>query len=138
MRIAFVEELEQHWRAKYGNTSEFAPYSKSQEFGPDIQLLFNTYNSERAQKIGQIRANIAKAQEETTKNLTLALERGEQLEIMSQKADTIKESAQAFHREANNVKSAMCWQKWRFRILIIVILLALIGVIVAVIFILKK
>ena len=68
-------------------------------------------------KIGIIKDNIHKSQEQTSLNIKLALERGEKLNEMSQKADTIKESAQAFHREAGKVKSQMFWQKWRWIII---------------------
>jgi vesicle-associated membrane protein 7 len=118
LRKNFLDELRNKWHAKYGNTGEkMRPYEKSSEFGPEIKRIFGTYNSDRAQKIAQVKENIQKTQDATTQNLTLALARGEQLEIMSQKADKIKDSATAFHREAKNVSRMMCWQKWRWYVI---------------------
>ena len=139
LRISFLEELERKWRARYGNKSaSFQPYSKSIEFGADIQVLFSTYNSERAQKLGKIREDIAKSQEITSRNLTLALARGEQLEIMSQKAEILKDSTTAFHREATKVKKAMFCQKWRNTIIFVLFLLVIIAVTIGIIVALTK
>ncbi|KAH0786332.1 Synaptobrevin family protein [Histomonas meleagridis] len=127
LRSNFLTDLRNKWRKKYGNNgAKFTAYSKSAEFSSDIRTLFNTYNSERARKIAYVKESQLKTNEQTVQNLKLALQRGEQLEVMSQKADKIKDSATAFHREASKVKSMMCWQKWRFRILIIVIVIILV------------
>ena len=131
LRKTFLEDLRTKWRTKYGNAgSNFKAYEKNAEFAPTIKLLFGTYNSERARKIAQIKENVQKAQDTAAQNLTKALARGEQLEIMSQKAESIKKSAQAFHREASNVKSMMCLQKWKFYIIGIAAVIIIIIIIV--------
>jgi vesicle-associated membrane protein 7 len=130
LRRSFLEELKGKWRSKYGNQgSSMKAYEKNGEFSNVIKTAFNTYNSERAQKVALIKENLQKAQDETAQNLTKALARGEQLEIMSQKADKIRDSAQAFHRSAGNLKRAMCWQKWRWYIIGGCILLVVIFII---------
>lgn len=131
LRKSFLEDMRTKWRTKYGNSgTTFKAYEKNSEFGPTIRLLFGTYNSDRAQKLALIKENVQKTQDQTTQNLTKALQRGEQLEIMSAKAENIKKSAQAFHREASNVKSMMCWQKWKFYIIGIIIGIVLIVIII--------
>lgn len=122
LRISFLEELNRKWTAKYGSQgAKFTSYSKQKEFSPEIQALFTMYNSERAQKIANIKGNIAQAQEKMTENLTQALIRGEKLEVMEEKANNIKENAQVFHRKATAVKRKMCWEKYRWWILGIVV-----------------
>jgi vesicle-associated membrane protein 7 len=131
LRRSFLEEIKGKWRSKYGNQgTSMKAYEKNAEFSNVIKTAFNTYNSERAQKVALIKDNLQKAQDETAQNLTKALARGEQLEIMSQKAEKIRDSAQAFHRSAGNLKRAMCWQKWRWYIIGGSILLILIFILV--------
>ena len=114
LRVQFLDDLKRKWRAKFGSRGPtFTPLSQNGTFGPTVELLFGTYNSERQKKLAIIRQRMQDANDKTIQNLTFALERGEQLEIMSTKADKIKDSAKAFHREASKVKSAMCWQKYR-------------------------
>ncbi|OHS96561.1 Vesicle-associated membrane protein 7B [Tritrichomonas foetus] len=131
LRGQFLDDLKRKWRAKFGNRgSTMAAFSQNAVFGPTIELLFGTFNSERSKKMAIAKANIQAAQDQTAQNLSLALERGEQLEIMSVKADKIKDSAKAFHREASKVKSAMCWQKYRCFVFIGLIVAILLFVII--------
>ena len=131
LRTNFLNDLRTKWRQKYGNNGpKFTAYAKSPEFSPTIRTLFTTYNSERARKLAIAKENIQQAQDQTTQNLKLALQRGEQLEVMSQKAYKIKDSAKAFHREASKVKSMMCWQKWRLRVILIIVIAVVLFVII--------
>jgi aminopeptidase N len=117
-RQAFLTELKQKWRAKYGTTSStMSAYEKSADFASDFQRLFTTLNSERAQKTAQIKDNLQKAQDESAQNLTKALCLGEELTTMSDKADRIKDSATAFGREAGDTRRKMLWQKIRWWLL---------------------
>lgn len=135
LRQNFIEELQRKWRQRYGNSAvSFAPNSKNNEFGAtEIRNLIENFNKERNSKIADIKANLTNAQEKMTQNLTMAFARGEQLNIMEQKAENIKDSAQTFHREATNVRRKMCFQKWRWYILgaAIVIIVILVIILVA-------
>ena len=134
LRIAFLDELSRKWNSKYGNQGpKFSSYSKQKEFSPEIQALFTVYNSDQAQKIATIKGNLAKAQETMTENLTQALIRGEKLEVMEEKANSIKNHAEVFHRAATNVKRKMCWEKYRWYILGTIIVLVIIAVVALVI-----
>ena len=113
LQISFCEELQRKWRTRYGNnTNSFMANSKDSEFGPEIATLISIYNNERQKKIAQIKDNISDAQAQMTKNLSLALARGEQLNIMEEKANEIKDSATQFKREATKVKNKMCCQRY--------------------------
>jgi vesicle-associated membrane protein 7 len=131
LRVSFLTELKQKWRAKYGNTgATMNAYEKSAEFSAEFRRLFTTFNSDRAQKIAQVKENLQKAQDETAQNLTKALARGEQLDVMSTKADKIKSSATAFHREAGNVRRQMFFQKIKWYLLGGIIILVVLFIII--------
>ncbi|OHT00496.1 Synaptobrevin family protein [Tritrichomonas foetus] len=134
LRSSFVEELQRKWRQKYGNSAAgFAPNSKNQEFGQtEIATLLRSFNSERNAKLAQAKQNLQETQDKMTQNLTMAFARGEQLNIMEQKAENIKDSAQTFHREATNVRRKMCLQKWRWYFLGAGIVLVVIFIIVVI------
>jgi vesicle-associated membrane protein 7 len=82
------------------------------------------------EKTAQIKQTLQNAQDVTAQNLTKALTRGEQLRTMSEKADRIKDSATAFHREAGDVRRMMFWQKIKWYVLGAVIALVIIVIIV--------
>jgi vesicle-associated membrane protein 7 len=115
LRRNMLEEMKSKWHAKFGNTAEqMTAYQKSSDFESDFKAVFATFSTERAKKLAEVKDNIQKTQDQTTQNLTLALARGEQLEVMAAKADKILESASAFHREAKSVSRMMWCQKWRW------------------------
>jgi vesicle-associated membrane protein 7 len=129
---AFLEDLKSKWVQRYGRSaSSFAPRSKNTEFGQtEIASLLRTFNSPSNQKISQIHANLEETQNKMTQNLTMALARGEQLSVLADKADNIRESAATFKREAEKVKCQQCVAKWKWYILGTVILLVVIFIIV--------
>jgi hypothetical protein len=112
----FLGELKRKWTQRYGNSaSSFAARSKNTEFGQsEIASLIRTFNSSSNQKIAQIKSNIEETQNTMTQNLTMALARGEQLSVMSEKAENIRESAQSFRREAEKVRCQQCLAKWKW------------------------
>lgn len=134
LRAGFIEELQRKWRQRYGNSAvSFAPNSKNNEFGAtEIRNLIDSFNKERNAKLAAVKQNLQDAQEKMTQNLTMAFARGEQLNIMEQKAENIKDSAQTFHREATNVRRKMCLQKWRWYILGAVVVIVVIFIIVVI------
>lgn len=119
LQTAFVQDLQRKWRSKYGNkASSFAPSSKNQEFGStEINSLLKQYNASNKQKLVQVKQNLQEAQDKMNENLNTAFKRGEQLEIMNQKSESIRDSAQAFHRDATKLARQMCLQKYRWYIM---------------------
>jgi hypothetical protein len=128
----FLDDLKAKWRARYGNSgSLFAPNSKNAEFGQtEIAQLFRNLNSQSALKLNQIQVNLDATQAQMTENLTMALARGEQLNVMEAKAEDIRHSAQTFRRDAEKIKCQMCVQKWRWIVLGIIVVLVVIFIIV--------
>jgi hypothetical protein len=134
-RFYAVDQIRNKFVGKYMSTYTSAgELSKSSEFGPEIQRVFDAAVSPSTAKNAQINANMEATKTVMTDNLAKALARGEKLEVMEQKSENIKGSAAAFQRDASNLKRAMCWQKYKWYILIgiVVIVVILIIIIIAV------
>jgi hypothetical protein len=108
-----LTNLQSRWTRLSGPNS----ISPNPRFGPELATQLRSYNSAQYDKIAVIRDNIADSQVQTTKNLSLALERGEAIDEMSDKAVDLRDSAQTFHRESTKLKNQMCWQKWSWWLL---------------------
>jgi len=122
----FIGTLKSEWMRRSGNSVVPNP-----RFGTsEIAAMMRNYNSEGYSKIRTIKDNQRDTQLQETENLQLALARGAQLDVMSQKADEIRESAQTFRHEATNLKNAMLWQKWRWRIFAALVAVVILFVIV--------
>jgi hypothetical protein len=112
--FAFLEDLNGKWAKASGLT----PTGPNPRFGMhEIASMLRSYNSAQYGKIQVIRDNQRVSQEQTSKNLQLALERGEAIDTMAEKGELLKTSAAEFHRSATKLKEQMCWEKWRCRVI---------------------
>ena len=131
VRYYALDQIKSKFYSKYLNFSTFGEDSKTSEFAPEIEQIFNTLNSPTSAKIAEINRNITQAQEVMTQNLEAALARSEKLEVMEMKASKVKDSASAFQREARDLNRAACWEHYKWYIvgggvgLLIIILLFL-------------
>jgi hypothetical protein len=133
-RFYAVDQIRQRFVTMYLSVMNRAgEFSKSGEFGPEIQRIFRECQSPSAAKIAQINANLANAQQVMSENLSKALERGEKLEVMESKAQDIRASSQQFSREATSLKNAMCIQRYKWWVIGGVVVVVVIVIIVVVV-----
>jgi uncharacterized integral membrane protein len=133
-RFYAVDQVRTRFVTKYlSSMSKAAALSKSAEFAPEIQRIFRECQSPSSAKIAQINANLEKAQAVMTENLQTALKRSERLEVMEAKSQEIKASASAFEKEATKLKSAMCFQRYKWYVIIGIIVLVVIAVIIVIV-----
>jgi hypothetical protein len=108
-----LRDLQSLWVRSFG-AGAAAPRP---EFREALAPWLRRYNSAQYEKIAKIRDQAREAQEETSKNIQRALERGEAIDEMADKAETLRDSAQTYHHQATALKNQLCWAKWRWRML---------------------
>ena len=135
VRTNFVNELQREWMVQFGaNGASFGQLEKNAEFAPVIERLINTYNSERARKLHEVRTNIGEAQAEMTRNVERAMVRGATINEMEDQANDIAETANAYRRDARALRLRMC----RRRCIVVVVILALLALFVTLAVVVKK
>jgi hypothetical protein len=123
VRSAFVADLQREWRLAFGsNGAGFGALQKDPEFRPVIERLLKSYNTPRSQKLVTVQHNIEDAQSQMTQNLTAAMTRGGKLAVMEDQANEVADSADAYHREAAQLRRRMCWERYRMKIIIVMLL----------------
>jgi vesicle-associated membrane protein 7 len=133
-RFYAIDQIRHRFVTMYLSTmSSAGEFSKSAEFGPEMQRIFRECQSPSAAKIAQINANLAHAQQVMTENLSHALERSEKLEVMEAKSEDIRNSANAFQRESNELRMAMCVQRYKWYVIGGIVLSVVILVIVIIV-----
>lgn len=131
LRFHVVEEVRSKFTGRYlSSYTSAGELSKSAEFGPVIRQVFTECSNASATKLAQINANLSDAREEMIQNLAMALQRGEQLEVMEAKATNIAQSANQFKREATSVRRGMLCGRIKWYILGGTIAVAVIVIIV--------
>ena len=128
--FSFLQNLQRKFLIQYSRNWKNAQlYGMQQEFGPQIkQMIENTHR----QAIETIQSNIEETQEIMTRNFEQALLRESTLSEMESKAQNLTNVAATFELSARAVKRKLCWEKYRYYVIgvsIIVIVLFLIIVI---------
>ncbi|KAL7420161.1 Vesicle membrane receptor protein (v-SNARE) [Cryptotrichosporon argae] len=111
----------------YNMSSEpYDPYipSGSKPAGPSQP------QGQQSQKIADIQAQIDSTVGIMHENITKVAERGERLDALQDKTDTLAVSAQGFRRGANRVRKQMWWKDMRMRVIIIVGVIVLLVIII--------
>lgn len=122
LRNSFINEIQREWRLKYGSScSSFAAHEKDAEFGPIIEKVLNNYNNERTKQLQVVHNNISEAQMEMSKNMEMALNRGNRINEISEKADDVSQQSQLYYQGTTELRRKMCWQKYKMFVIIGVI-----------------
>jgi len=85
--------------------------------------------SEKPDKIAQISAKTDAVKGQLQDNISDMLARGEKLEDIQVKAETLENQSQTYEKKAKEVKDVMCWQSYR-NLIIIFVILAIIGLVI--------
>lgn len=125
-----LADIQRRFTMKFARLWQNAtPYQFQNEFESEIR---SAMQSERQAKIDQIRSNIVECQEIAAQNYIKALTRENELSEMQEESDKIAEYSKAFLREATKVRQKMCWEKYKWYLLVLVCVLLVIYVIVAI------
>ncbi|OHT14258.1 Vesicle-associated membrane protein 724 [Tritrichomonas foetus] len=135
-RFYCVQQIQQQFTSKYGSSfASFSEGSKTSDFGPEIKKILTVMENPSSSKIAEISKSLADTQAIMAENLSKALSRSEDLQVMESKAENIKNSAATFEREATSIRKQMCRQKWRWYLLgggiILIVLIIIIAVVVS-------
>jgi type II secretory pathway component PulC len=81
------------------------------------------YNSNREKlsrdaKIQQLTSKIERMKDVMGENIQLMLRRGETLESMNAKAESMKRDSVVFKKQSNQLKNQFRWKHWKYRALI--------------------
>jgi hypothetical protein len=80
-------------------------------------------NAQFKQKVDVLKKEIAKTTEIMHENIELTLARGDKLEEMSEKTTILEQESRKFKKSATSLKRQMCWNNWKYTIIIAIIVL---------------
>lgn len=84
-------------------------------------------------KLDEVQYKLDKAKDQMRENITTALDRGDRLNDLDNKALNLADDANAFNRQAKAVKNRMCYQNYR-NMAILFCVVVVIGVILYFVF----
>jgi len=121
--FVFLEDVRQSFTAKYGTQAlHAAAYAFNEEFSRVLNQKMNYYNTNpQADTIGRVRKEISEVKNIMVENIELVLERGEKIDLLVDKTDSLQDETFRFRRQARRIKQEMWWRSMRMTILLIIV-----------------
>ena len=126
MPFTFLAELQQKFTsypsASSSSMSDSPAYSLQGSFGPVIAQLMTQYNTNPpTDELTRAQTELAQVKDIMVQNVEQILSRGERIELLVDKTDTMASQATAFRRGARTVRRSMWWKNTRILALSIVV-----------------
>lgn len=128
MPFTFLAELQQKFTsqpsASSSSLSDPPAYALQGSFGPVIAQLMTQYNTNPpTDELTRAQTELAQVKDIMVQNVEQILSRGERIELLVDKTDTMASQATAFRRGARTVRRSMWWKNTRILALSIVVAL---------------
>lgn len=129
----FLGEIRDRFVATYGDRAKTAI---AFAFNADFQRVFaqcveKYNNSKQNDKIAKVRDEINQVKNVMLENIDKVLDRGEKIELLVDRTETLDQHAFKFKKTSGNLRNAMWWKNCKLRILIAVIVIVIIYIIAA-------
>jgi vesicle-associated membrane protein 7 len=100
------------------------------EFSRTLEKKMQYFNTNpNADKINAVRSQIDDVKNTMVTNIEKVLERGEKIELLVDKTETLNQQAFAFKKKATHLKRLMWWQNFKLQLIIFLIVAVVIFII---------
>jgi len=135
MPFAFLVDLQRKFTELPSSSSSGTPppaYALQGTFSSTIATLMHTYNtSPPVDQVARAQAELDHVKDIMVKNVEQILSRGERIELLVDKTDTMATQATAFRRGARAVRRQMWWRNSKVLALSILVVLVVLYILVA-------
>jgi len=124
--FAFLEDVKNRFKSAYGDRGRTAmAYGMNEEFSRVLSRQMDYYsNNPGADRINEVRGEIAAVKDVMVHNIEKVLERGERMELLVDKTDSLNQQAFQFKKKSTQLKRAMWWKNTKLMLLLVFIVLA--------------
>lgn len=130
--IAFLERVKTDFKKRYGGGKADTAVAKSlnKEFGPAIKehMQYIIDHADEIEKLLKVKAQVSEVKSIMLENIDKTIERGENLTILTNKAEDLRDSAQHFKKQGTQLRRKMWYQNMKIKLVVggILVLLILI------------
>ncbi|XP_058212454.1 vesicle-associated membrane protein 724 [Rhododendron vialii] len=130
---AFLERMRADFKKRYagGKADTAVAKSLNKEFGPIMKehMQYIIDHAEEIEKLLKVKAQVSEVKSIMLENIDKAIDRGENLTILNDKAQDLRESAQQFKNQGTKIRRKMWYQNMKIKLAVLGILLLLVLVI---------
>eukprot|EP00730_Choanoeca_flexa_P008320 TRINITY_DN12475_c0_g9_i2.p1 TRINITY_DN12475_c0_g9~~TRINITY_DN12475_c0_g9_i2.p1 ORF type:complete len:253 (+),score=47.67 TRINITY_DN12475_c0_g9_i2:41-760(+) len=120
--FAFLAQISKDFSPYKNGAHKAIAYGYNREFSPVLQRQMAAYSKNGgADPLAKARGEVDAVKNVMVENIQKVLQRGEQIDIMVDKAEDLEGEAKRFQTSARKLKNKMWWQNQRFCLLLVVV-----------------
>ena len=110
--FAFLNAVVGLWRSRYGGAGASAlAYGMNDEFSAVLQQQMDYHSSRSAaDQINRVQGEIEEVRHVMVENIERVLERGEKIELLVDKTESLNHQAFRFHKSSRSLRNTLWWQ----------------------------
>jgi len=127
--FAFLERVKEDFSHGFADRARTAiAHSLNNSYGPRLQdhMKFCTQNPEELSKVAKVQSQVSEVKEIMMDNIEKVLDRGEKIELLVDKTETLRFQADSFHRTGRQLRRRMWMQNLKMKLLLAFIIIAII------------
>ncbi|KAK9069354.1 hypothetical protein SSX86_011257 [Deinandra increscens subsp. villosa] len=131
--MAFLERIKDDFTKKYagGKAAIAVANSLNKEFGPKLkeQMQYCVDHPEEISKLSKVKAQVSEVKGVMMENIEKVLDRGEKIELLVDKTETLHSQAQGFRTQGTQLRRKMWFKNMKMKLIVLGIIIALILII---------
>lgn len=131
--IAYLERVKADFKKRYGGGKADTAAAKSlnKDFGSVMKehMQYIIDHADEIEKLLKVKAQVSEVKSIMLENIDTAIQRGENLTILSNKAEDLRDSAQEFKSKGTQIRRKMWYQNMKIKLIVLGIILFLVLVI---------
>nr|GLL41325.1 vesicle-associated membrane protein 724-like [Ipomoea trifida] len=128
--IAFLERVKADFKKRYGGGKADTAVAKSlnKEFGPVMKehMKYIIEHADEIEKLLKVKAQVSEVKSIMLENIDKTIERGENLTILTNKAEDLHNSAQQFKKQGTEIRRKMWYQNMKIKLVVLGIIVFLV------------
>ncbi|XP_033132806.1 vesicle-associated membrane protein 724 isoform X2 [Brassica rapa] len=125
--IAFLERVKADFKKRYGGGKASAAIAKSlnKEFMPVMKehMKYIVDHAEEIEKLIKVKAQVSEVKSIMLENIDKAIDRGENLTVLSDKTENLRSQAQEYKKQGTQVRRKLWYQNMKIKLVVLGILL---------------
>ncbi|EDQ89266.1 uncharacterized protein MONBRDRAFT_37114 [Monosiga brevicollis MX1] len=128
--FAFLAQIMKDFKPYKSASKSSIAYALNREFAPVLKRQMAAFNKGSDDALDRARGEIEGVKHVMVENIEKVLQRGEQIDIMVEKAEDLSHESKRFQTSARKLKNRMWWENQKFCLLLFIVI-AIIVLIIA-------
>nr|XP_043636768.1 vesicle-associated membrane protein 721-like [Erigeron canadensis] len=128
--MAYLERIRDDFTKKYAGGIAATAVAKSlnKEFGPKLkeQMQYCVDHPEEINRLSKVKAQVSEVKGVMMENIEKVLDRGEKIELLVDKTETLHSQAQGFRTQGTQLRRKMWLKNMKVKLIVLAVIIALV------------